>query len=319
MVKKGARKQPRSTTALVTGGTGGIGKEIARGLAKVATELVITGRDAKKGLEAEAELRASAKHCDIRFIAADLSLVKEARQLGDEVASRWPSLNYLVHSAGFVRGRRVITAEGLESNFATNYLSRFALTVHLLSALEAARNSGSRGRTVLIAHPGFKGSIHYDDVNLTTNFSTIRAFRQFHFANDVFAVELARRLRDSGERPPVTISCLHPGPTKTNIDREMSLWMKLIIRHVIHPLVSRTPDVPAAAALRLLLTDEFAEDSGALFSLVGKFKRVPVPEAANDPQEGKRLWDFSEGLIRSALKPAPDKLAPEQRALAPFS
>ena len=287
--------------ALVTGGTDGVGKEIARGLAQLGARLIIVGRDVEKGARAQREIRASSGNSDVDFVQADLSLVREACRLGDEVAKVCPAMHYLVHSAGVVRGRHVMTAEGIESNFATNYLSRFTLTVRLLPALQAAGQPGIPARIVMVAHPGFDGAIHYDDINLTANFAMIRAFRQFHYANDVFAVELARRLAVSAKRQSVTISCLHPGPTKTNIDSEMPLWMKLMVRHVIHRLISRTPDVPAAAALKLLLAEEFEGESGALFSMVGKFKRLPLARSLQNPQEGERLWAFSEALVRSAL------------------
>jgi NAD(P)-dependent dehydrogenase (short-subunit alcohol dehydrogenase family) len=291
----------KEKVALVTGGTGGIGKEIARGLAQVCGKLIIVGRDAEKGTRAAREISASSKDCDVRFVRADLSLMWEARRVSEEVASHCSALHYLVHSAGFVRGRRVVTAEALESNFATNYLSRFALTGRLLPTLQAAGRPGESARVLFVSHPGFEAAIQYDDVNLTKNFSTIRAFRQFHCANDVLVVELARRLAPPAGRPAVTISCLHPGPTKTDIDRDMPLWMKLMLRLVIHRLVSRAPDVPAATALKLLLADEFEGDSGALFTLVGKFKRVPVPRSVQNPAEGARLWGLSDTLVRSAL------------------
>src|SRR6516164_2170089 len=247
--------QLKEKVALVTGGTGGIGKEIARGLAQVCGKLIIVGRDAEKGAQTEREIRASSKDCDVRFFRADLSLMWEARRVSEEVSSHCPALHYLVHSAGFVRGRRVVTAEALESNFATNYLSRFAVTGRLLPTLQAAGRPGHSARVLFISHPGLDGTIHYDDVNLTTKFSTIRAFRQFHYANDLFTVEFARRQPSAGQGARITISCLHPGPTKTNIDREMPLWMKLLVRRVVHPLFSHAPEVPAAAALKLLLAD----------------------------------------------------------------
>jgi len=287
---------------LVTGGTDGIGREIARGLAERGTRVIIVGRDADKGARAEREIRAYSGNCEVGFVQADLSLVREARRLGDEVANRWNSIHYLVLSAGIVRGRRLVTSEGIESNFATNYLSRFALTVRLLSALQAAGRPGQAARIIVIAHPGFDGTIHFDDVNLTTNFSMIRAFKQFHYANDLFAAELARRLVVHSVYPSVTISCLHPGPTKTNIDREMPLWMKLMVRLLVHPLFSRAPSVPAAAALRLLLADEFEGESGMLFSLIGKFRRMSPSRNLQDREQGERLWSLSEALIRSALE-----------------
>src|SRR5260370_17910275 len=124
--------------ALVTGGTDGVGKEVAYGLARAGHRVVLVGRDADKGARVEREMRETTGNADVQFLQADLSLVREANRLADEIAARWPALHYLVHSAGIVRGRRVLTEEGIESNFAVNYVSRFALTNRLLPLLEPA-------------------------------------------------------------------------------------------------------------------------------------------------------------------------------------
>ena len=78
--------------------------------------------------------------------------------------------------------------------------------------------------------------------------------------------------------------------------------MKLAVRFVVGPLIAHTPDVPAATALKLLLADEWEGESGALFSLVGKFKRVPPSQSLQNPEEGHRLWNLSEALVRSSLE-----------------
>jgi hypothetical protein len=82
----------------------------------------------------------------------------------------------------------------------------------------------------------------------------------------------------------------------------MPLWMKLMVRLLVHPLFSHTPSVPAAAALKLLLADEFEGESGVLFSVIGKFRRVTLSRNLQDPEQGERLWSFSEALISSALE-----------------
>lgn len=46
------KNQLKNRTALVTGGTGGVGKEIARALAQLGAQLIIVGRDADKGARA---------------------------------------------------------------------------------------------------------------------------------------------------------------------------------------------------------------------------------------------------------------------------
>jgi hypothetical protein len=54
-------------------------------------------------------------------------------------------------------------------------------------------------------------------------------------------------------------------------------------------------------ASKLLVADEFEGESGALFSMAGKFRRVPLAPGLQDLKEGERFWTFSETLVRSAL------------------
>src|SRR5579872_2636783 len=194
------------TTALVTGGTDGIGKAIARGLAAQRMQVLIVGSNPRKGQIAERELRESTGNDHVYFRRADLSLMREVRRLADEVAAEIPVLHYLVLCAGVVWGRRVMTDEGIESNFAIGYLSRFALTQRLLPVLKNSR--------ILVISGSANGKIHYPDVNLTTNFATPRVVRQLCEANDVFILEQARRLNGGG-----TINILKVGPVRTNISR----------------------------------------------------------------------------------------------------
>ncbi len=66
----------RGKVALVTGGTDGIGKEVARGLARSGYGVIVVGRDAEKGERARRGLRKSARVLMFNFLQADLSLVR---------------------------------------------------------------------------------------------------------------------------------------------------------------------------------------------------------------------------------------------------
>jgi hypothetical protein len=108
---------------------------------------------------------------------------------------------------------------------------------------------------LIISGAAQNGKIHFDDVNLTANFTTLRAVWQFCQANDVFTVELARQLAvDNDSR--VTITSLKLGVVKTNIRREFPRWMQWLVPLVFDPLLTPTPQEAAESALRLLLAED---------------------------------------------------------------
>jgi len=283
-------------TALVTGGTDGIGKEIARGLALKGHEVIIVGRNPEKGARAAQELRRTSGNERVTFLSADLSLMRETSALADQVRRHWPSLHYLVLSAGLVRGRRILTGEGIESNFAVSYLSRFALTSRLLPLLQSTGEPNASARVLIIGGAAGNGRIYFDDVNLTRNFNTLRAVGQFCQANDVFTVELARRLMSADSKPLVTLTSLKFGVVKTNIRKEFPRWMKLLVSLVLDPVLEQTPKQAADSALPLLLSEEFEEVNGALFLKIRRFKRINPGRHVLDPELGMRLWTLSERL-----------------------
>src|SRR5688572_4232449 len=86
-------------TVLVTGGTGGIGKATALGLAAMGAHLAITGRDRGRTEGAAGEIRAAGGGGVDAFVA-DLSSQAEVRRLADEVLERLPRIDVLVNNVG---------------------------------------------------------------------------------------------------------------------------------------------------------------------------------------------------------------------------
>ena len=82
-------------TALITGASSGIGREIARELAKRGIRLVISGRN----YEALAKLRDEIGEKRLKIIPADLSKVEECYRLYDE-AKKY-NIDILINNAGF--------------------------------------------------------------------------------------------------------------------------------------------------------------------------------------------------------------------------
>jgi NAD(P)-dependent dehydrogenase (short-subunit alcohol dehydrogenase family) len=287
-------------TVVVTGGTDGIGKAIARRLVIAGADVFIVGRDADKGKRAANELGGATGHERVHFMQADLSLMRDTERLAHGIKARISRLHRLVLCAGVVRGRRLLTAEGFESNFATNYLSRFVLTEQLLPLLAAAGRPRAAARIVVIGGAAMNGRIRYDDINLNKNFGILTAVLQFCQANDLFVIEQARRLAEAGARAPVSITTLKVGVVRTNIRREFPWWMKLLVAVVFDPLLAQTPDQIAASAWRLLADPAYEGKSGLLFRQVRRFRTIESGARTRDAREGRRFWAYSSRLAAQA-------------------
>ncbi len=88
-------------------------------LAARGEQVIIIGSNPEKGVEVERGLRVSTGNECVHFLQADLSLMHETDRVADIINARFSKLDQLVLCAGVVRGRRVETDEGIESNFAT--------------------------------------------------------------------------------------------------------------------------------------------------------------------------------------------------------
>jgi NAD(P)-dependent dehydrogenase (short-subunit alcohol dehydrogenase family) len=236
------------------------------------------------------------RNTNVHFLRADLGLVRDTQRLAADVTQRYESLSYLVHSAGIVNGRRELTVEGIESNFAVNYLSRFVLSTELLPLLLRSASTTSQSRVLFVSGAAKNGTIHFDDVNLTKRFGTLRAVLQFCQANDLLALELAERI-GALERAGVTTACLKVGVVKTGIRRTFPLWMKWVVPIVMDPLLALSPAQVAHQASRLVLDPEFEDVTGAFFQFIRRFKAIEVPATVRNPDLRRRLWEMSERLV----------------------
>ena len=88
-------------------------------------------------------------------------------------------LQLLVNNAGLILGKRIVTADGLEAQFVTNYLSHFLLTNLLLPTLQASAPS----RIVNVSSSvHYQGHMHFDDLLLERGYSAIKAYCQSKLA-----------------------------------------------------------------------------------------------------------------------------------------
>ena len=162
-------------TAVVTGGNSGIGLAVAEALGKKGHRVWIAGRNAKKGGAAVERLRPCCP-AGIEFLPLDVTLFAEIEQFVGKIKSQLGGrLDALVHSTGVVNTKRVVSEDGLEEGWATQFLGRYLLTESLTPELSNVED----GRVVFVsARPPKKPRLFEDDPSLEKHFTTFRAIAQ---------------------------------------------------------------------------------------------------------------------------------------------
>ena len=96
-------------TVLVTGGTGGIGRATAIGLASMGARVGLTGRDIARTRAAAAEVATASGNPAVDPFPADMSSQAEVRRLAGEVLAAYPRLDVLVNNVGGFWATRLVT------------------------------------------------------------------------------------------------------------------------------------------------------------------------------------------------------------------
>lgn len=270
---------------LITGGTSGIGKATAIGLAKLDASIVVVGSDIKRGKNASEEIREKSSSKQVEFIPADLASLSEVRRLANEFKSKYSKLDVLLNNAAVFSSSRKYSDDGIELQFAVNYLSHFLLTNLLLQLLKES----SPARIINVSsNAHFKGSINFEDINLKKRYSGWKAYCRSKLANVLFTYELANRL----DPKQVTVNALHPGAVRTNIvGKHASLLYR--IGWNLKKLTMLPVEKGARTPIYLASSKEVSDISGGYFV---NCRQIKSSEKSYEKALSKRLWDLSEEL-----------------------
>jgi len=274
----------KGKTCVITGATSGIGWASAVQLGALGADLILTGRDERKGAALVRRLQRDRACGTAHFVRADLSVQQEVRELAAAIRSRCARVDVLINNAGARFDTFLPTSDGIESTFATNHLSHFLLTLLVLDTLQAAE--AARVITVASgAHSGARGD--FERCFRAESYDRKAAYGSSKLANLMFAYELARRLKGT----KITSNAVDPGGVATNLGRNNGIvsWL----RHVGYHALKGDLLSPEKGAETIV----FLASSPAVEGVSGKYffqkREIQSSRISYDEAAAKRLWELS--------------------------
>ncbi|KAL4912470.1 hypothetical protein BDW62DRAFT_194448 [Aspergillus aurantiobrunneus] len=289
---------------LVTGGTSGIGLELAKALYSKGGIVYITGRTVEKAKKAVQEIQSSTaeREGQIRYIVLkldDLASIKESVEAFKEQESK---LDVLWNNAGVAMPPSgTLSTQGYEIQLATNCLGPFLFTQMMIPFLDAAvaQNGPTSPGSVRVVwlssqvaelNSPVEGII-MSELNAAPKDSA-RSYQNSKLGNWFLSSEFARRY---GDEHSIISVAMNPGPTRTKL-LSNARWSKMLRWPVLNH-----PHVAALTALYAGLSPDInLGNNGCYVIPMGRIHTKVAPHLLNamrDEEVGgtgraKQFWEY---------------------------
>ncbi|MEO3868893.1 SDR family NAD(P)-dependent oxidoreductase [Nonomuraea sp. B12E4] len=282
-----------SELAVVTGASGGIGEQIAAGLARTGATVVLVARDRTRLDLARGRIREAVPGADLETEPVDLANLAEVRALADRLGERVPSI--VVSNAAVIAPLDDRTPDGFHRTLVTNHLAPYLLLRRL-----AERPTGRPRRFVVVGGSPrglTRVPVELDDLNLEAgrglgwppSFRPFVAYARTKNMNAMFVYALASRLAGTG----TTVNGAHPGIIRGGrLDRHDRGALKVF--GSLCGLFAAGTETGADTPLWLATADEVEGVTGGFFV---KRRAVETAPHTTAPERVERLWRESARLV----------------------
>jgi NAD(P)-dependent dehydrogenase (short-subunit alcohol dehydrogenase family) len=298
------------SVAIVTGGNGGLGYEVARELAAHGATVVIAARDAAKSEAARRRILAQSPNATVEVRALDLGSLASVEEFANGVQVDHPAVDRLFANAGIMGVPEGRTADGFETQLGVNYLGHFALTTRLMPALLAAAAERGSARVVTTTSMSRFQAGRFDlaDLQLRGHYRAWIAYGISKRAMLEFAFELERRLSDRG----IHGFAADPGFSRTDLQAKSVAALGDFEGRASAVAVRLVGQSARMGALPLLRAGTDPNLRGGLLVAPRWISfGSPVVRAVRgrmaDPVEHAALWTFSERETGVALAEPADR------------
>lgn len=222
-------------TVVITGATGGLGKELSRYVVMLGADLVTVDRNESRSLALEKELVAEFPETEITRIIADMADFGSVKSACERLKGM--PIDYLVLNAAAYSIPRKRCDTGYDNVFQINFVSPYYLTRELMPLLSARK-----GRVIAVGSIAHNYSItDSDDIDFSTR---SRSNLVYGNSKRYLMFSLYELMKSEGKM----LSVVHPGITFTNITAHYPPIIFAIIKHPMKLIFMK----PKKAALSIL-------------------------------------------------------------------
>jgi NAD(P)-dependent dehydrogenase (short-subunit alcohol dehydrogenase family) len=302
---------------IITGGHSGIGLEVTKSLSKAGANIIIAVRNTELAAAKVTGIK------NVELSQLDLSSPESIAAFADRYLESGRPLHILLNNAGVMGGPLVRDKRGYESNFSTNYLGHFQLTLGLLPALQKANSA----RIVNTTSGAFRLSdIRWDDINFENgDYDPHMAYAQSKTANVLHAVEIDKlwnqyHINSYAVHPGIIMGTnlggvRNPGEEKKSIMTTQQKQAAGLIdadgNPVINPEAGLKTAEQGASTIVLAATSPMLNEISGVYLRNNEvspidsitpvrpgFTNFDIVPYAIDSNSAQRLWELSESLLK---------------------
>ncbi len=268
----------------LTGCTGGLGKETARGILRRGGSLIMCDRNKAKAVALAARLRAEFENADITEITLDLSDFSSVKAAAEQLITLKPDI--FISNAGAYNIPRTITESQLDNVFQINFAAPYYIIHKLI-------NNNPKTKIIAVgslAHSYSKSK--KTDIDFRYEKSAARVYgnskRYLMFA-------LHKLFKDCNN-----LSVVHPGITFTGITDHYPKWLFTIIKHPMK-LIFMKPKKAAESILAGITqsTPEGYWIGPSIFEIWGKPKMTRI--LAYNHTEAGEILNTADEILRKLI------------------
>jgi len=280
---------------LITGATGGIGKQTAISLAKLGFQIAITGRNKESGNQAVKEIQTASGNNNINLLIGDLSTFEGIRSIAEQFKNNHQTLDILINNAGSAAPKLLKTKNELETNFAVNVIAPFLLTKLLLPNLK----NSLCPRVVCLTGGDIPSKLEIDNLQCEKEFNGLSSYSQSKLTMMTLMYEFSQQIKNEN----ITVNICYPGQASTNMTQSVTKEMLPRFLRLLFPLFKllTKPD-NGKSAEKASKSSVYLATSVSLNNITGKYyskkcKETEIPKCVTDENNRKYVWDYVNKIL----------------------